>query len=226
MMQRSRLVGLKLLFGISLLGAAPVWAAGQQASAAQTCEVHVWAVSNSDDLRPADPAHLTPVNKSWVVSVLDASQRLQEMDADLIRTELGMPNDTIVVLHRDAMISRKRAEDKSSRIGSSQSSCYFDWALRGEGYHGPSPEGFNGIFADHKNGRMYFKSYFRQMSISGKLVKQVNGSHSAPLPVISGPNDKKDYIYDTAAGTRSLIKNAAQKILKNFDLTQKEGSVS
>lgn len=225
-MQPLRLVGLHVLLGIGLLGAAPVWADGQAANTPQACEVHVWAVSNSDDLRPADPAHLTPVNKSWTVSVLDASQRLQEMDAGLIRTELGMPNDTIVVFHRDSMISRKRAEDKSSRIGPSQSSCYFDWALRGEGYHGPSPEGFNGIFADHKNGRMYFKSYFRQVSTSGKLVKQVNGSHSAPLPVISGPNDEKDYIYDTAAGTRSLIKNAAQKILKNFDLTKKEGSVS
>ena len=192
------------------------------------CEVHVWAASNSAELRPADPAQLTPESRSWVISVLDSSQRMFEIDDEMIRGALGLPADTRVLVHSEGMITRQRADDKKSPITRSGSPCYYDWVLRGEGYHPPSPEGFTGMFADHANARMYYKSHFRQFSSDGKLVQQVVGSHSAPLPVLSPKDTKagKDWVYDTAAGTRALIQNASVKILQKFKFPTQQGSVS
>jgi len=221
------MVHLRHLLLAGLLAAAPSSAFGE-APESVACEVHVWAASNNAELRPADPAQLTPESKSWIVSVLDGSQRMFEIDGGMIRSAFGLPAATRVLVHSEGMITRQRADDKKSPITRSASPCYYDWVLRPEGYHPPSPEGFTGVLADHNNGRMYYKSHFRQFSSDGRLVQQVVGSHSAPLPVLSPKDSKagKEWVYDTAAGTRALIENASAKILQKFKFPTQKGSVS
>ena len=182
------------------------------AANAKSCELHVWAEGNKGG--PAlDPQTLTPTQRSQPANVLDAGQRLFELDPKQLIASLMLPSDTRVTIHTEAQLIGKQAEQTNSRLSPSNASCYFDWTFRPDATFGPTPGGRANIFARWivNYGTLSFYSIFKAYGPSGNPYLTVKGVHQGRLPVLSTSEQKKP-IYDTQNATRELVENAVRKI--------------
>lgn len=196
---------------ISLVLAATLGCAATSAEA-KPCEIHVWAADTGRPLAP-DPATLSPVARSQLSNVLDAGQRLYEIDPKQLKAEFGLPEDTVVTVHHERSLSRIEAEKSKIPLNNSDTECYIDWIFRADAGVLPSPN--KTIIFSENHAQMFFYSLFRAFR-SGQPLIRVKGIHRGRLPVLSGTQKDKLWVYDTVDGTRQLISHAAEKVRDNL----------
>ena len=169
-----------------------------------------------------NPQTLTPLERSLAANVLDAGQRLYEMNPKHLVTSLSLPEDTRVVIHMETQLAGKQAEKANVRLSSSDAPCYLDWTFRPDSMFGPPPRGNTSVFFRENHGQSSFYSVFKAYGMASTPYFAVKGVHRGHLPVISGPEEKKNFVYDTAAASSDVIDHAAEKIkdsLKGRSLT-------
>ncbi len=197
---------------ISPLVAAALTFVGTSAAASEPsppCELHVWAAAR-DQGQGRDPATLSDLDRSRIINVLDASQRLYEMEEARLSSSLGLPPDTLVFVHKHTKLDRKLAERSKARLSDSAAPCYFDWVFRDDAMFGPPPEPTIAFTEYH--GQAYFHSVFKAFGVEGDTTFKVKGGHRARLVVLSGTAKEKNLVYDTQGATVQLIEHASEKI--------------
>ena len=183
----------------ALLVAAP---AAAQDPAAPSCELHVWAVryvppadgaAKSNALVRVRPSNYADPHSS--ASLLDARQRLPEIDAPSLLEHFGLVPETKVIIHPEGYIAPKVFKSATTRMSDSQSDCYADFALYGRTH--PAGKGsfsydyFYREFGDDHTEDLYVKG-----GTSGVLVRY----------------DEREKGIQTEPATADLIMNAGRKI--------------
>lgn len=181
-------------------------------AAAATCEVHIWAADTGRPTSP-DPATLSPLDRSRLGSILDAGQRLYEIEPSQVRTEFSLPDDAPVTIHHERSLSRAEGEKATSPLEAGGSACVIDWIFRADAAWPPAPE--KTIVFRENHAQMGYRSFFRVFQ-GGKMVLSVKGVHRGRLPVLSGTQADKLWVYDTLDGTQQLISHAAEKVRDNL----------
>lgn len=193
----------KLLSSVALTAFMAAPALGQEAdTAGRSCELHLWAVryvppaqlkAQSNALVKVEPANYANPHSS--ASLLDARQRLAEIDAPSLLEHFGLSSDYRVVIHPDGVIAPKVFKDATSRMSESTSDCYIDFALFGR---------------THTAGKMSF-SYdwiFRDFGDDNEADLYVKGSGSGNL-IRRG---EEDLGIQTKVATAQIIEQAGHKI--------------
>lgn len=178
---------------------------------AEPCELHVWAEGNKTG--PAvDPRKLTPAERSEPKNVLDAGQRLFEIDPKYLVASLQLPIDTRVVVHTENQLVGRAAEQSSSRLSRSSAPCYIDWTFRADSMFGPPPYKNYSAFFTEDHGQLFYYSILKAYDVDPQPYFFVKGVHRGHLPVLGRPQGTKIVIYDTQSGTQQLVDHAAEKI--------------
>jgi hypothetical protein len=177
---------------------------------AEPCELNVWAEGNKTG-RALDPDSLDPSQRSMLQNILDAGQRLYEMNPKQLVASLMLPSDTRVVIHTESQLTDKQAERTNNRLSSSAASCYIDWTFRADAAFGPTPSGAINALVLRNYGVISYYSVFKAYGATGGPFFSLKSVHQGRLPVLVGSDERKP-IYNTVFGTRELIQNSARKI--------------
>ncbi len=210
MFKRSSLRQISAFFGASL-----AFFGGSSVAMARPCELHVWAAGWRTG--PAlNPQTLTPLERSAATNVLDAGQRLYEIDPKHLVSSLSLPDDTRVFVHTETQLLGKQAEKATTRLNPSDAPCYMDWTFRPDSMFGPPPTPNTNVIFRENHGQSSFYSVLKAYRAASAPYFTVKGIHRAHLPVISGPEERKHFVYDTVAASTQLIDHAAEKIKDNL----------
>jgi len=188
---------------------------------AEPCELNVWAEGTKTG--PAlDPDSLDPSQRSLLQNLLDAGQRLYEMNPKQLVESLMLPGDTKVLIHTERQLTGKVADRANNRLSSSPASCYMDWTFRADAAFGPTPSGSINALVIRNYGMVFYYSIFKAYGASGGPYFSLKSVHPGRLPVLLGSNPRKP-IYNTPFATREVVQNSARKIrdkLKGRSLVQ------
>ena len=134
----ARLVSASVATAVALAVFAPATAQQTPASQGEACELHVWGTGWVPDPNAPTPrgnafVRITPPDYSnpyTISSLLEARQRVAEIDPQSLKDHFVLDDTYTVVLHLGELVPLPLGEKGTRRLSDSASPCYADFLLR------------------------------------------------------------------------------------------------